>query len=116
MSDYQQARPTLILNHPKSHLPVATQGTTVELLFYNGKVISVDVPQFMDLKVSGRRAPGAESPHEKGYPVYLSTLCHEHVTHGVASSTSCRGHGGHVIGVIVRPYLMAMHARRILPL
>jgi hypothetical protein len=23
----------------------------VELLFYNGKVISVDVPQFMDLKV-----------------------------------------------------------------
>ncbi|KAG2441551.1 hypothetical protein HXX76_003172 [Chlamydomonas incerta] len=39
------------------------EGTTVELLFYNGKVISVDVPQFMDLKVV------ATSPNVKGNTV-----------------------------------------------
>ncbi|GIL74664.1 hypothetical protein Vretimale_2310 [Volvox reticuliferus] len=45
------------------------EGTTVELLFYNGKVISVDVPQFMDLKVSetspnvkGNTAAGGSKP------------------------------------------------------
>lgn len=39
------------------------EGTTVELLFYNGKVISVDVPQFMDLKVV------ETSPNVKGNTV-----------------------------------------------
>ncbi|KXZ54989.1 hypothetical protein GPECTOR_3g154 [Gonium pectorale] len=39
------------------------EGTTVELPFYNGKVISVDVPQFMDLKVV------ATSPNVKGNTV-----------------------------------------------
>ncbi|KAG2437767.1 hypothetical protein HYH02_011143 [Chlamydomonas schloesseri] len=39
------------------------EGTTVELLFYNGKVISVDVPQFMDLKIV------ATSPNVKGNTV-----------------------------------------------
>ncbi|GLC40031.1 hypothetical protein PLESTB_001518500 [Pleodorina starrii] len=45
------------------------EGTTVELLFYNGKVISVDVPQFMDLKVvetspnvKGNTASGGSKP------------------------------------------------------
>lgn len=36
------------------------EGTTVELMFYNGKVISVDLPQFMDLKVV------ATSPNVRG--------------------------------------------------
>jgi elongation factor P len=36
------------------------EGTTVELLFYNSKVISVSLPQFMDLKVGARpHAPTA---------------------------------------------------------
>ncbi|KAG2499472.1 hypothetical protein HYH03_002419 [Edaphochlamys debaryana] len=39
------------------------EGTIVALLFYNGKVISVDVPQFMDLKVV------ATSPNVKGNTV-----------------------------------------------
>ncbi|GFR46260.1 hypothetical protein Agub_g7812 [Astrephomene gubernaculifera] len=39
------------------------EGTTVQLLFYNGKVISVDIPQFMDLKVV------ATSPNVKGNTV-----------------------------------------------
>ncbi|PNH11005.1 Elongation factor P [Tetrabaena socialis] len=39
------------------------EGTKVELLFYNGKVISVDVPQFMDLKVV------ETSPNVKGNTV-----------------------------------------------
>ncbi|GIL48324.1 hypothetical protein Vafri_4604 [Volvox africanus] len=45
------------------------EGTTVELLFYNGKVISVDLPQFMDLKVTetspnvkGNTAAGGSKP------------------------------------------------------
>jgi translation elongation factor P len=39
------------------------EGTTVELLFYNGKVISVSIPQFMELKVVDT------SPNVKGNTV-----------------------------------------------
>lgn len=39
------------------------EGTTVELLFYNGKVISVGIPQFMELKVV------ETSPNVKGNTV-----------------------------------------------
>lgn len=70
------------------------EGSTCQLLFYNGKVISVDPPQFVDLKVSCL-------PHNRSN----RQLCSAANSHG--------GHRGPCAGVSIYEVVFVMHEHRL---